>query len=383
MNSKPEIVFTLPACMGGVTSFNHNIINYSRLIKNYKSKVILLTTEEDKRPLFTEAFKADETVMFHYSHKENQYKVQERLNNLLSSAEGVIVTDNSITVQSAVRFNNPKTIFYLLHDFYYVEENIRMGNMADACIAHSSFFSDAVFASNPDEFVGRSFYIPYGVPQIDKLPVKSTGSNLNLVFLGRLAPSKGVTMLYSIDELLQAQGIHVNWTIIGKGPLKEELLKQWSQKQNVSFCEPPTMEEVYSILSKQDVFVFPTSFEGTPVSILESLANGVVTIANDLPGGIRDILKDGIGYRCPLNDLPSFVQHISHLDKNRDVLQQMQLNCFNLSRSNYDITKNADDYFTCFGRYKELKRPSKRKAPVLSRLDKPYLPDSLVRMLRK
>ena len=40
--SKPEIIFTFPIALGGVSSFNFNIINNSKLLKKFYSKVILL-----------------------------------------------------------------------------------------------------------------------------------------------------------------------------------------------------------------------------------------------------------------------------------------------------------------------------------------------------
>lgn len=381
MDNRPEIVFTLPACMGGVASFNYNIINYSAEIKKYRSKVILLKAESDNRPLFTDQFSVDETIVFHYSYEENQYRVQERLNKLIGDDDGLIVTDNALTIVSARRFNNPKTVFHLLHDFFYVEQNIKMGSMVDACIAHSSFFSDAVFSADPNGFAGRSFYIPYGVVQLDTMPAKIDG-NLNLVFLGRLAESKGVKLLHEIEKVLQSQNVTVNWNIIGKGQLKDVVRQQWEGKHNVKFYEPDSVDEVYNILQSQDIFVFPTSYEGTPVSILESLSNGVITVVNDLPGGIRDIVTEGIGHRCPLNNVQAFADRIAFLSQNKDTLRQMQRNCVELAHKSYDIKHNADNYFRCFEKYKELKRATKKSAPLLSRWDKPYIPDALTKMIR-
>src|SRR5258705_13897428 len=139
MKDKPEIVFTFPACMGGVSSFNYNIINYSDTIKGFYVKVVLLQEESDTRPLFGDRFRADETIHFQYSDKENQYYVQKRLNKLLGTAAGAIVTDNGLTIQAARRFNNPKTVFQFIHDEYYVKLNEKMGNLVDVAVAHSSF----------------------------------------------------------------------------------------------------------------------------------------------------------------------------------------------------------------------------------------------------
>lgn len=382
MRSKPEIVFTFPASIGGVSSFNYNIINYSRLIKQFHSKVILLREDSDKRPFFLDPFIVDETITFHYSDKENQFHLQKRLSKILGTANGAIVTDNGLTIETAARFNNPKTIFHLLHDYYYVNQNIKMGELIDVVIAHSSFFSDAVFASNPALFANRSFYIPYGVQQLPSFPEKE-GGILKLVFLGRLDEGKGVMKLYEINQVLKEKKIGVKWTVIGKGNLREDLHRQWEGEKNISFYEPDTTHQVYELLKGQDVFVFPTLFEGTPVSILECLANGIVTITNDLPGGIRDIITEGSGFRCSLNNIEEFIFYICKLNKDRILLKELQDNCYALANNSYDIEKNADNYFTLFFQFDELKRTDKSKPRKLLKLDKEIYPNRLVKFIRQ
>ena len=382
MQEKPEIVFTFPACMGGVASFNYNIINHSKLISNFHSKVILLKAIEDTRPVFLDEFKSNKVLYFNYSFFENQYLVQKRLSKLLGNSKGLIVTDNALTVESANRFNNPKTIFHLLHDYIYVSQAIHLNRLTDVVIAHSSFFSDAVYASNPSIFANRSFYIPYGVKQISNFPDKEK-TRLNLVFLGRLDEGKGVLKLKEIDILLNRKNISVHWAIIGKGPLREALHQQWNGIQNVRFYEPNSTDEVYELLNKQDIFIFPTTFEGTPVSILECLANGIVTITNDLPGGIRDIISQSIGFRCKLNNLEEFANNIEYLDSNRNVLSEMQYNCYNFSKNTYDVSINSDNYFRKFLEFADYKRPDRGVPTKMSRLDHPIFPNSLVLSFRR
>lgn len=381
MHNKPEIVFTFPDCMGGVSSFNFNIINFSRLIKKFRSKVILIRALEDKLPLFLEKFNVDEVVVFEFSYKENRYHVMKRLNALFGTSPGSIVTDNSLTIFAARQFNNPKTIYHLVHDYFYVNEVGACGDMTDVVIAHSSFFSDAVFASSPALFFNRCFYIPYGVQQLPEFPEKNN-KVLKLVFLGRLDKSKGVELLFEINTGLKERNIQIDWTVIGKGPLKGFLKKQWDGLHNIAFYEPDSTAEVYKLLSSQDILVFPTSFEGTPVAIMESVANGIVTITNDLPGGIRDIVTEGIGYRCSMNDIPEYVSIISSLHHNRERLREMQNNCYQLAKNKYDIIKNADHYFEKFLQFESFKRDKKTSSVRLSRMDKAIYPNMLVKMIR-
>lgn len=384
MKNKIELVFTFPACMGGVASFNYNIINYSKIKHIFYTKVILIQQLEDKRTPFLDKFEVDETTTFYFSNKENQYIVQKKLNAIIGSNPGAIITDNNLTIHTANRFNNPKTIFHLIHDFFYVSQNVSAGDLVDVAIAHSSFFSDAVFSSNPILFENRCYFIPYGVKQLETFPVKNN-KNLKLVFLGRLEKEKGVLYLKNIDDRLKSKGVNVDWTIIGKGSIKSDLITQWAGTSNIRFEEPSTTDDVFKLLKQQDIFIFPTAFEGTPVSILECLANGIVTITNDLPGGIRDIIKDtSIGYRCLFNNIDQYVQYILELESDRNKLYYMQVNCFKKAQEHYNIVKNSDAYFELFSQCQSLARSIKKTPiPNMSRLDKPYLPNFLVKFIRK
>lgn len=383
MNSRPEVVFVFPDCMGGVASFNFNLINYSKLLKQVHTKVILLKNKEDKRPRFLDKFEADEIKYFDYSPKDNLYKTYRRLNKLIGNTDGALVADEAMTICAASAFSNPKTIFHLIHDYYYVNQNIGLGDLADVCIAHSTFFSDAVFASQPMLFADRTFYIPYGVKQLPAFPTKSKNEALKLVFLGRLDEGKGVLMLKSIDEMLIKQNVQVQWTIIGKGPLEEIVHTQWLNSGNVLFLKPDSTGEVYENLAGQDVFVLPTMFEGTPVAILESISNGIVPVVSDLPGGIRDIVSKDIGYRIPLNQLEGFTDSIRELHQDRDKLLEMQSAAFRLAKSKYDIEQNADIYIEKFLDFKGFRRTSKNKVFKYSRLDNRFLPNSFVKLLRE
>lgn len=381
MDNRPEIIFSFPTCMGGVASLNYNLINYSKLKSNFFVKVILIKLKEDNRPVFLEKFDADETVLFEFSIKENQYYVLKKFSKLLGTREGAIVCDNLLTIRSAAKFSCPKTVFHYLHDFYYVKQNIEAGTMVDIVVTHSTFFADCAFAADPENFINRCFYIPYGVKQLKEYPSKDEGK-LNLVFLGRLEDSKGVLLLYDINKTLEKEGVAVNWNIIGKGSLKKQLHEQWQTHSNITFYEPDTTEEVFNVLKKQDIFIFPTIYEGTPVSLLEAISCGVVTIVSDLPGGIRDIVKEGIGYRCELNNVRAFAEHIITLDSDRTVLYKMQQNCYNLAQNNFDIEKNADNYFRFFMKYSDMKRSNKKISFKMSRLDKPHFPNKLVKLIR-
>jgi glycosyltransferase involved in cell wall biosynthesis len=204
------------------------------------------------------------------------------------------------------------------------------------------------------------------------------------MFLGRLEKSKGVHLLKEIDDKLKLSGVNVDWLIIGKGPMDHFLKNQWEGKNNVVFRAAKTNNEIYEWISGQDVFVFPTTFEGTPVSILECISNGIVPLVSNLPGGIRDIVSDNIGFKLPVNDIEGYVDVITKLNADRKLLHNLQRSSWEKAISNYDIKLNADNYFKVFFDYTRLKRKNtKQKSINLSRLDKHYLPNFLVRLIRR
>lgn len=370
--------------MGGVSSFNFNVINFSRLKNDCKIKVILIREIEDNRAMFYDNFEGIETIRFRYSKLDNLHFVCKRLEKLIGEEPGALICDNRISLLTAQLFSIKKTIFHLVHDFFYVKQNIDFGSTIDVSIAHSSFFSDCIFASDPELFNNRILYIPYGVKQLESFPNKSKDENLKLLFLGRLEQSKGVHLLNEIDDKLKSNGIVVDWLIIGKGSLDEFLKNQWRGKTNVEFRSAKTNNEIYEWILNQDIFVFPTTFEGTPVSILECISNGIVPLVSNLPGGIRDIVTEDIGCKLPVDQTNSYVAEILKLNADRQLLLSLQMASWKKAVSKYDIVLNAVNYFDVFFDYDRFKRKaSKYQRPKLSRLDKSYVPNSLAKLIRR
>lgn len=383
MNEKPEIIFTFPNCMGGVASFNRNIINFSKLKKQCHTKVILLRCKEDERPVFYDEIYANEIIHFTYSNLENQYHVCRRLDNLLGKLPGAIITDNSLTLNTLTLFPTKKTVYSLVHDYYYVRLTLRHISIIDIAIAHSSFFKDILFSAYPSKFSKRALYVPYGVEQPRENQLNES-ENLKLVFLGRLTESKGVRLLFEIESELKRHKIKTEWIIIGSGPLEGEIKSQWIGKKNCQFYTPDTTQGVYDLLAEQDILVLPTFFEGTPVSILEAISHGVIPVVSNLPGGIRDIVTEKIGFRCQVGNPCSFANAIQQLDEQRDTVRILQANCKELGRKKYDINNSADHYFEKILKFNQFKSRNKKNtvSSSFSRLDSKYLPNRLVYLIR-
>jgi glycosyltransferase involved in cell wall biosynthesis len=310
---KPEIVFVLPDILGGVSSFNRNIINNASLRRQAHVKVILVSHENWPHPRVTEAFDADELVHFVYYSYENVWAVLKRLNGVIGTGPGALYCNEAFELEAVYQMGTGKTVYVAIHDFYNIKMSVKFGAAADVFLTHTGMFRDVLISSDPEGV--QAFHLPHGVNIPAGVALSAGGPRLKIVFTGRLVESKGVADLYEIDDLLNKAGIGVDWTIIGRGVLKSFLETQWKGKVNVRFASPDTTQELLALMATNDIFILPTRFEGSPVTILEALATGLVPVVSDLPGGIREVVGPELGRRVALGDNQQFANVIAGLHK--------------------------------------------------------------------
>jgi glycosyltransferase involved in cell wall biosynthesis len=229
-------------------------------------------------------------------------------------------------------------------------------------------------------------FLNYGIPLFKNYHVKQN-STLNLIFLGRHDIQKGIYDLFEIEEILQKNNVLVNWTILGKGPETESIKLQWNKKNNVFFHLAKNSSEVLHIASEQDVLVFPTRFEGSPVAMLEAMSVGCVPVVTSLSGGINETIKNGVnGFLCELGSIHEFAEKIILLANNRQLLKDMQNNAFVTIEQSFNPYLNFKKYQDVFNELnlentKPLHQNTSKK--IGSRLDAKFIPNWLTTALRK
>lgn len=127
---------------------------------------------------------------------------------------------------------------------------------------------------------------------IQKIPlINKHNDTLNLVSVGRLVHQKGFDLL--LDAFSKLNNKNIKLTIIGDGPLREELeaiAKNLDIDERVSFLG--FVKDPYKIIRDSDAFILPSRYEGFPNIVLEALACGTPVIATPAPGGIKEILSN-------------------------------------------------------------------------------------------
>jgi glycosyltransferase involved in cell wall biosynthesis len=162
-------------------------------------------------------------------------------------------------------------------------------------------------------------HIPLGIERVAPAPVRVTRAELGLpdsgfvlVTVGRLVARKGIDQLI---RLLREMDANVLLSIIGEGPLREELeslATSLGVAQRVRFEGFVTEARKQELLRAADLYVSTSQHEGFGLVFLEAMAAGLPVVCYDF-GGQTDFLEDGAtGALVPLNDLTRFAERCRH-----------------------------------------------------------------------
>lgn len=146
-------------------------------------------------------------------------------------------------------------------------------------------------------------------PDAESIPKKG----IILISLGRLVPQKNYfSALKAISLIKEDIGCYV---ILGKGE-QDMQLKQYTKELALQdkvlflgFHENP-----YPFLTKADIFVLSSLFEGFPNVLLEAMACGLPCISTNCPSGPSEIIQNNeTGLLVPVNDAATLAKAIKSL----------------------------------------------------------------------
>lgn len=368
--------------LGGVTSLNFNLASLAP--KEVNQSVIHIKQKEWTMSNANVDFPNSENIHFEFSGDENGYSIIKNLYKLVANSDGALILNYDIEMAMLDNYQLKHTTFQLVHDNYNLKLAKKYGHVVDVFICHNTAIYCELLLLFPER-QKDVFLLPHGV----KIPSncrKHKGNEdgpVKLLFLGRMASSKGIFDLPKISKLLKARNVHFEWTCIGSGPELKQLQSEWTEEK-VNFYSPATNDEVLQIASTNDIFVLPTKFEGSPVSLVETMSVGLVPVITQLPGGITDIVKEDIGYTIALDHNEGFADAIAELYLNRNLLKKLSEQCRVKIELEFDLKRTAKKYHDLFAKYQELYKCKKiRKMKVGARLDHPLIPSRVVQLIRR
>lgn len=132
--------------------------------------------------------------------------------------------------------------------------------------------------------------IPYGFPpvNIQRKYDDIKKRKIKVLFVGGLSQRKGIS--YFFDAIKDFEN-KIEVTVVGRGDLNKcpSLKKALS---NVNYISSLPHDEILKLMSNQDLFIFPSLFEGFGLVITEAMSQGTPVITTDRTCG-PDIIHHG------------------------------------------------------------------------------------------
>jgi glycosyltransferase involved in cell wall biosynthesis len=176
-------------------------------------------------------------------------------------------------------------------------------------------------------------------------PAADPAAPLKLIYVGRLAPCKGLTEILDAFLLLKRDNVAAHLVIAGGGP-DEQALKARACSLGidgeVSFAGPAYGERKARLLAEADLLLLPSYSEGLPYALLEAMAAGAVPVVTRV-GAIPDVVDEGVhGLFVPPRAAEPLAQAVRVLAADRARVARMSAACRRRVAAGYSIDRLAE-----------------------------------------
>ncbi len=171
-------------------------------------------------------------------------------------------------------------------------------------------------------------------------PERPAHTKLNLIWVGRMLPRKGLKLLIHAVSLLPDE-IDYSFTIVGGGE-QFPLLKDWIKEFNLNsdrlhIVGQIPFAEVSEHYKKSDVFLFCSLRDSCGAQISEAMAFGLPVIALNIHGSALAV-PDDCGIKINPTTIESTAAAISNaiiqFSRNKEYLRTCSINAFNYAKKN-------------------------------------------------
>ncbi|MGE4092138.1 MAG: glycosyltransferase family 4 protein [Candidatus Binatia bacterium] len=157
-------------------------------------------------------------------------------------------------------------------------------------------------------------YVVSGGIDPQRFTVIESPREVDVIFVGRLAPIKRVDIFLSMIQHLRRELPHVRALVVGDGALRPALEKQallFGIGASVAFVGQHA--DVTPWLQQAKVFVLTSDSEGLPLSAMEAMMCGVPVVASHV-GDLPDLVADNVnGYLIASRTPEAFAASVGEL----------------------------------------------------------------------
>lgn len=159
-------------------------------------------------------------------------------------------------------------------------------------------------------------------------PKNLMDDKLQLLWVGRFMPRKGILMLLDVMKELKTQK-NITLTVVGDGEMKDEFLRgiaAYEIEDTVKWVGKVPYEAVREYYASHDMFLFASLRDSCPAQLIEAMAFGMPIITIDLHGQALIVNeKNGIKCKCETPEIAvnSLKNAILSMSSNNDRFTEM------------------------------------------------------------
>lgn len=181
---------------------------------------------------------------------------------------------------------------------------------------------------------------------------KKNNGKLNLITVSAFRVGKGLEYLMEAIPMLLNKNIDVHLNIVGDGYLMntyKSIAKDFKVDEYITFYGQKTKEEIIDLLSENDIFVIPSTYESFCIPGVEALASGLPIVSTRCYGP-EEYLDNKCGEFCNIKDPNGLADAIIKVSKKLD---KYDINYLRKVADRYSYKKVCNDAIKI---YNELKR---------------------------
>lgn len=134
---------------------------------------------------------------------------------------------------------------------------------------------------------------------------------MKVIYVGRLSREKNLHLFIEAEECLREQGLNIEWTFIGNGPMLETL-ETLSAPGNIRFMGERPSEIVAMELKRNDLFITGCDFEAFGITVSEAMACGLPVMTSHRGGNAEQYEHFSSGINFDVADMDSLLNGMKY-----------------------------------------------------------------------
>jgi glycosyltransferase involved in cell wall biosynthesis len=210
------------------------------------------------------------------------------------------------------------------------------------CLTNAQFSAVSEYVGKTDNVRKILNYV--NIPDMNTL--NNTDDTLNLLYIGRLHPLKGIKE--AIEAVSQIQDNRIRFWIMGSGELENELRNVGDPR--IVFLGPKVGKDKEEYLLRSHVLLLPSWAESLPYALLEAASYGLALVSTPV-GAVNEVLEENTnGFFVQPGDVSALRQSIERFINDPTLAARMGKESRRICEKRFSIGALAKIYDELFER---------------------------------